>query len=270
MTSWKSWLIAIPLIAAGALAGEACRRLTELYPALMSDPAPISGMLTWLVAALIGMALAGGLASALLGAGTVGWIACALAAVAMLLTWGPGLLSGLGALVFFVATTWSLYAIRRELDGRIRFSPAWVGQATAGLLIGVSLAAGVAVYSGAARSVAEQGVILPEQAWQIVSLGSEDYIGLFVPTEQQGPQLDQLNQSFQKHLRERVQQLAEPYRGVLPVVYAALFVLLALELNRLVAFLATLILPGVFGLLVRAGLARRERRTVEVERLVIG
>ncbi len=268
--SWKSWVVALPLIASGVLAGEALRRLSGLYPALMSDPALITGMLAWLLAALVGVALAGGMAAGLLGAGPVGLIASVLAAIGVTVTWGGGLDSVLGAAAFLVVTAWSLYAIRREMDAQVRFSPAWLGRATAGLLTGMSLAAGVAVYSGAARSVAEHGVIVPEQAWQIVSLSSEDYIGLFVPKEQQGPQLDQLNRSFQAHLRERVQQLAEPYRGFLPVVYAGLFFLLILEANRLVAFLTALILPAIFALLRRAGLARWERLTVEVERLVVG
>jgi hypothetical protein len=73
--------------------------------------------------------------------------------------------SAVGAAVFFV-TAWSLSTLHRELRARVRFSAAWLGRASAGLLTGVSLAAGAAVYSGAEQSVAERGVMIPEQAWE--------------------------------------------------------------------------------------------------------
>jgi hypothetical protein len=126
------------------------------------------------------------------------------------------------------------------------------------------------VYSGAEQSVAELGVLLPEQAWEIVSLTSENYVGLFVPEELRRPQLEQLNQSFQAHLRERVQDLAQPYRQYLPLIYAGLFLLLVLASNRLVALLAALALRAAIPLLQAAGLARYERSTVEAEQLVPG
>ena len=268
--SWKRWILALPLVASGVLAGEACRRLTGFYPALLSDSRLIGGMLAWLLAALLATAVAGGITAALLGAGRIGLTAVALAAVALALTWGPNTLSALGGAAFLLLTARSLFTIHSGLRARVRFSAVWLGRATAGLLTGLSLAAGAAVYSGAEQSVAEHGVMIPEQAWEIVSLTSENYIDLFVPEELRGPQMEQLNQAFQAHLRERVQDLAQPYRQSLPLIYAGLFILLVLESNRLVALLAALALRAAIPLLQAAGLARYERSTVEVERLVPG
>ena len=268
--SWKRWILGLPIVASGVLAGEACCRLTGFYPALLSDSRLIGGMLAWLLAALLATAVAGGITAAVLGAGPIGLLAVALAAVGLALTWGLNTLSALGAAAFLLLTAWSLFTIQSGLRARVRFSAAWLGRATAGLLTGLSLAAGAAVYSGAEQSVAEHGVMIPEQAWEIVSLTSENYIGLFVPEELRGPQMEQLNQAFQTHLRERVQDLAQPYRQYLPLIYAGLFILLVLESNRLVALLAALGLRAAIPLLQAAGLARYERSTVEVERLVPG
>jgi hypothetical protein len=104
----------------------------------------------------------------------------------------------------------------------------------------------------------------------IVSLTSESHIGLFVPEGLRGLQMEQFNQAFEAHPRERIQGLAHPYCRYLPAIYAGLFILLILECNRLVALLATLALRAAIPLLRLGGLARYERLTIAVERIVPG
>ncbi|MEW6567726.1 MAG: hypothetical protein AB1449_06090 [Chloroflexota bacterium] len=260
----------MPLVASGVLAGEACRRLTDFYPVLLSDPDGITRMLLWLAGALLALAVAGGITAALLGMGPIGLTALALATVGMVLVCKPGRMSGVGAIFFFVVTGWSLFTLHREIRARARFPAAWLGRASGGLLTGLCLAAGVAMYSGAERTVAEQGLVIPAQAWEVVSLASENYIGLFVPEGLRGPEIEQLNQAFQTYLRQRVEDMARPYLRYLPLVYAGLFVLLVLELSRLLPLLAGPALQAAIAVLLLARLVRFERTTVEIERLVPG
>jgi len=265
---WKAWLLSLPMLAAAYFAGNTLHRFGAFYPTLLESTGPALDLLLWLLGAIALAALAGGLVAVLVRPLPVAVGVMGLSALVMFLSWAIDLWSGLGAIAMMVGASSYVLVVERQLKMRIRFSPSRVGRASFRLMTGLSLAACISLYAGAADHIAENGIILPEEAWSAVAVGMDEYITLVAPSEIQGPELDGMRETFHAQLQETLSDLAEPYSAYVPLVYALFFFMLLSQLLWLGSLLVGVLQRVLFPLLQSLGFAELKRERVVAERLV--
>ena len=265
---WKAWLLSLPMLAAAYFVGITISRFGAFYPIMMDSAGSALDLLLWLLGAIVLAALAAGVVAVLVRPLPVAIVTMGLSALVLFLAWGIDGWSALGAFAMLVAACGYVLSMEREMKMRIRFSPARVGRASFRLMTGLSLAACISLYAGAAEHIAENGIILPEEAWSAIAVGLDEYITLVAPNEIQGPALDGMRETFHAQLQETLRDLAEPYRAYVPVVYALFIFMFLTQLLWLAAGLAGVLQRGVFALLQSLGFAELKHERVVAERLV--
>lgn len=265
---WKGWLLSLPMLAAAYFAGVTLHRFGDFYPTLMDSAGSTLDLLLWLLGAIVLAALAGGVVAVLVRPLPVAIVTMGLSALAMFLAWGIDGWSALGAIAMLVTACGYVLSMEREMKMRIRFSPARVGRASFRLMTGLSLAACISLYAGAAEHIAENGIILPEEAWSAVAVGLDEYIMLVVPNDFQGTEVDGMRETFHAQLQETLLDLAEPYSAYVPFVYVLFFFMLLSQLLWLAAWLVGMLQRLIFPLLQALGFAELIHEKVVAERLV--
>lgn len=265
---WKGWLLSLPMLAAAYFAGVTLHRFGDFYPTLMDSAGSTLDLLLWLLGAIVLAALAGGVVAVLVRPLPVAIVTMGLSALAMFLAWGIDGWSALGAIAMLVTACGYVLSMEREMKMRIRFSPARVGRASFRLMTGLSLAACISLYAGAAEHIAENGIILPEEAWSAVAVGLDEYIMLVVPNDFQGTEVDGMRETFHAQLQETLRDLAEPYSAYVPFVYVLFFFMLLSQLLWLTAWLVGMLQRLIFPLLQALGFAELIHEKVVAERLV--
>lgn len=265
---WKAWLLSLPMLAAAYFVGITISRFGAFYPIMMDSAGSALDLLLWLLGAIVLAALAAGVVAVLVRPLPAAIVTMGLSALVLFLAWGIDGWSALGAIAMLVAACGYVLSMEREMKMRIRFSPARVGRASFRLMTGLSLAACISLYAGAAEHIAENGIILPEEAWSAIAVGLDEYITLVAPNEFQGPELDGMRETFHAQLQETLRDLAEPYSAYVPVVYALFFFMFLSPLQWLAARLVGVLQRGVFPLLQSLGFAELKRERAVAERLV--
>jgi len=265
---WKAWFLGLPMLGAAYLAGLTLHRFSAFYPTMMDGAGSARDLLLWLLGAILIAALAGGVVAVLVRPLPVAMVTMGLSALALFLAWGINGWSALGSITMLGTACGYVLSTEREMNLRIRFSPAQVGRASFRLMTGLSLAACISLYAGAAEHIAENGIILPEEAWSAIAVGMDEYITLVAPKEFEGPELDGLRETFHAQLQETLRDLVEPYSAYVPIVYALMFFMLLTQLQWFAAGLVGVLLRGVFPLLRSLGFAELKHERVVAERIV--
>lgn len=265
---WKSWLLSLPMLAAAYFAGVTLHRFGDFYPTLMDSAGSTLDLLLWLLGAIVLAALAGGVVAVLVRPLPVAIVTMGLSALVIFLAWGIDGWSALGAIAMLVTACGYVLSMEREMKMRVRFSPARVGRASFRLMTGLSLAACISLYVGAAEHIAENGIILPEEAWSSIAVGLDEYITLVVPSEFRGSELNGMRETFHVQLQETLRDVAEPYSAYVPVVYALFFFMFLSQLLWLAAWLVGVLQRLIFPLLQSLGFAELKHERVVAERLV--
>jgi len=273
----KIVILAGLLVAASYLLGTICRRVQWGYELIFAPSLELGTLLLWCLAGAGAVAVASGLAAALVRPLWASALAFLLASLALLLGWEVRRGMGLLALLYFLALL--LYAVgtARALEERVRFSVrACLSDGLSLLLTVLALIACGGIYFSYAAQIEAEGFSIPpslkdtfvEMVMQRLSAQMEAQEEL--KPEEMGKQLAEIREQMERMWLEPAESRLKPYERFIP---AALALGLFWTLRTLLAFLAwvpALVLRGLFPLLTLLRVTKVVRETREVERLVIG
>jgi len=264
------------LVAASYLLGTICRRVQWGYELIFAPSLELGMLLLWCLAGAGAVAVASGLAAALVRPLWASALAFLLASLALLLGWEVRRGTGLLALLYFLALL--LYAVgtARALEERVRFSVRAVSDGLSLLLTVLVLIACGGIYFGYATKVEAEGFSIPstlketfvEMIMQRLSAQMEAQEEL--KPEEREKQLAEIREQMERMWLGEAESRLKPYERFIP---AALALGLFWTLRTLLAFLAwvpALVLRGLFPLLRLLRVTKVVRETREVERLVMG
>jgi hypothetical protein len=259
---WKVAILAVPLIASIYLFGAVCAWINREYNLILSPSQATIELAVWFLLSLGAVALAAGLAAALIRPLWACLLTFTLSSAALLLALGITINSGVLALIYLFAGALSMRGIARGLEDRIHFSVEPVMQGLEIWLTGLLVIVCTGFYFGYAAEIQAKGFTLPEPLVETIVAQVE----VEVPAEQRAAQLAEFRAKLQQEVRTRTQ----PYAPFIPATVA---LLLFLTLHTVVGLLASLLMPLllwiVFRLLTVLGITREITETREITRLVL-
>lgn len=110
------------LMGAGYFGGIVCMQFGQAYETILSPSSDLMYLLLWLLLALAGVAVAGGLVSALVRPVWAAMVGFALSGLTMLLGWELTTVNGVLVLVYVLVGSLYAVAVAKALVQRIQFS----------------------------------------------------------------------------------------------------------------------------------------------------
>ena len=258
------------LAGAGCFMGLVLRWLSDGYQVLIPPSWDALYLGIWFLAAVVAVAVTGGLVAVLLRPFWVAVIAFAISALAMFLTWQISAVGIIAAAIYLVAGLLYLVAVRSEVGNRISFSAWHLMRAQTILLVALTVIACASLYFGYAAEIEREGFSIPEAAIDGIVAVVGDQIDSLVPEgtlspEEKQEMLDQLKETLEGGASIAIQ----PYQGYIPIGLAAIVFMIVMPVTVLLSWIPILILSPLFFILTRAGVVKKEAELVEVTRLSI-
>lgn len=277
MSKWlKCAFLAALLIGAGYFWGTVCERIAQAYELILSPPESILSppkdlldLLLQLLLALGAVAVAAGLAAALIRPVWVGIVAFALSGVAVLLGWQVTVGSGILVLVYLLAGSFYVIGVARELNERIRFSVRPVSEGQGILLMALALLVCGSLYFGYAEHIEREGFSIPDAYVEIIMGLVEKQIEARLPAEQRQEMVAGFREELQRAIDEFIQRTVKPYERFIPLALAASLFTPLVTITRLLGWVPGLVLSILFPLLTALRVTKVVSETREVKRLVI-
>jgi len=226
-------------------------------------------LLLWLLAALLCMAVAGGLVSVLLRPWQLASVAFALSGLALLLGWGLHWRYAGLSLLYVLASMASTVWTQDELAQRVSFSVRPMAENWRWVTLTLILLAVGSFYFGFADHVRDQGLSAPEET---VNELTGDIAGEIVdktPLAQLGVVRKAAVEQVQQVLLGRLRALIAQVEHYVPPVAAVVLFLFLTLVTGLLWWVPMPILWATFALLVALHFAEVATETLEVKRLVL-
>ena len=266
----KTLIFGALLVGAGCFLGLVLRWIGDAHEALIPPSWDALYLGIWFLAAVVAVAVTGGLVAVLLRPFWVAVIAFAVSALALFLTWQISAVSIIVAAVYFLAGLLYLVGARSELGNRIRFSVWHLMRAQAVLLVVLTAIACASLYFGYAAEIEREGFSLPEDAitWSVDAAG--EVLDRIVPEGTLSPEerqqiLDQLRATLEGEAGSAIQ----PYAVYIPIGLAVIVFVVLVPVMFLLSWIPILILSPLLFILTRSGVVKKVTETVEVTRLSI-
>jgi hypothetical protein len=270
MNRWlKMGFIAGLLILAGYFMGVISREVGLAYTDLLSASSNLLSLFLKFLVTALSLTACAGLVATLLRPPAVGWMAFALSALAMLVGWGVSLVSGVLALIYFLAGSIYINSVVRDMNRRITYSEksTQVGQSL--LLTALALVVSGSLYVNYSMHIEKEGFSVPERYVQDVEQLVEGQVGEVIPEVVREPVLDRFRDTFQTILTDYFESLLEPYEGYIALIFGFIILLILLPVLRFFWWVPSL-MQTVFQMLFRAlGVTHFVYKTTEVQRLVL-
>lgn len=268
---WRAWLLSIPLIFSGVLAGAALRQFGGLYAETMGAEGGAAFTIAGLLFAMVILSVSSALVCTLVRPVSVAALFIALALGLMLFTWRAELWSVIGAAATLIGALYYLTSVARGLSERVRFSPFWIGLGSATMLTGFIIAACISLSLGTGQYIETHGFAIPEDMGPLMETITDYYLEVAIPEEMQGlVDSPQLRAQLKAQVMSGMERMLEPYSRYLPLAAAAFAYPLLSLAARLISLLSALALEGIFPLLEWLGLFTVHLHRQDVERVVPG
>jgi hypothetical protein len=272
----KISLLAMLLVLAGFFFGWACGQISQQYDLILLLDASFLPALLFLLAAMASVAIAGGLAAALVRPLWLSAVVFALSSCAVFLGWGVGLPGAVGAVVYLLASLVYCRGVAAALDSRVKFSVEPISGSQSTLLTGLAIAASLSLYFGYAAEIEREGFVFPpalKDSIRQMAMGpmtAQIEARTDLDSEERDALIAQMMQGFEEQWLEPVEEKLQSFEGFVPWIVAfALFQLLAV-VNSLLSWIPVMILAAIFPVLAALRVTRRLTETREVERLTLG
>lgn len=269
MSRWlKTGFVAGLLILSGLIFGMVSEQVGLSYSVLLSPSTDLLFLFLWFFAAALSLAAFAGLVATLLRPLALTWVAFALSALAMLIGWEFNLVSGILALVYFLAGSLYTNTVVREMNRRITYSEKSVQAGQGILFTALALVVSGSLYLNYSAHIEREGFSLPERYVQDVGELVEGQVGVVVPEAFREPVLERFRESFEMILGNYVESLLEPYEGYISLVLAFVVLLILLPMLRMFWWVPSLMLSVIHILFRTLGITHFVYKTTQVQRLV--
>jgi len=265
----KVVFLATPLVGAGYFFGMICQQMGEAYPLLLAPSKELLILLLLLLLALSCIAVTAGIAAALLRPLWVAFLTFVLSGLALLLGWEVTGYSAVLALLYVLAGAAYVMSTVGELKHRIKFSVRPVAEGQSLLLIMLVVVAVGSFYFGCAEHVKREGFSIPEEYMTKFTAEMAKRIAAEAPADQREKIKAEIRQQSERVLDDLMERWVKPFERFIPLLMALSLFTPLLTITRLLAWVPTLILSGIFPLLTAVGITKVTTETLEVERLVI-
>jgi len=265
----KIGFLAALLITAGFFFGLICRQVGQAYGLLLPSSQDLFALLLRFLVSALALTVCAGLAATLLRPLKMACLAFGLSAGAMLVGWEFSLVSGIMAMIYFLAA--SLYArgVARDMNHRITFSEssARVGQGM--LLTALALVVSGSFYASYAAHIEREGFAVPREYIQEIEQLVEQQVGVVVPVLLREAVLSRFRESFETILGDYIEGLLKPYERYIPAALSFVVLIILLPILRLFSWVPAVVLSASHALLKALGITRLVHETVKVQRLVL-
>jgi len=262
------FLVAL-LMGAGYFCGTVFMQFGQAYETILSPSSDLMYLLLWLLLALAGVAVTGGLVSALVRPVWAAMVGFALSGLTMLLGWELTTVNGILVLVYVLAGSLYAVAVASALVQRIKFSVEPVTARQGTLLMAVILVACGSLYADAAAHVEREGFAIPRPLVEVFMQQMERQIEAQVPEQERQQVVTQFRQEFQRTLDEFYESTMKPYERFIPLAIAAGMFMSLVTISRLLVWVPALVLNFIFALLAALGITKTVAETRTVQRTVI-
>jgi hypothetical protein len=137
------------------------------------------------------------------------------------------------------------------------------------LLMALALLACGGLYVGSAEAIERQGFSIPEPYLELFMEQMETRIEAQAPEGERQEALAQFREEFRRLVDDFSERTLEPFQEYIPLLIAAGLFFSLVTLTRLLAWVPTGLLAGLFPLLTSLGFTRVVTETREVQRLVL-
>lgn len=271
----KMALFTVLLIAASWFFGIWCGRVGQAYTLFFQPGREILKLVSWLLLAIVVVAVTAGLVAALLKPLWVAMVAFALSALAVILGWDVGIGPALFGLLYFLASLLYARGVTKELNDRLRFSVEPVSRGFSLLFMALALVACGSLYLGYAAHIDREGFTFPstfkEMMTKMTVVPMREAIEArtdLTPQEKERA-LAEMKEGFEEMWMGPLEEMIEPYERLIPVVVAVGTFMTLQTILGLLSWIPGLILAVIFPLLEITGMTKVVRETREVERVVI-
>lgn len=272
----KISVLAVLLLLAGFQFGRACGQINQQYDLVLLLDASFIQVLLFLILGMAAVAVAGGLAAALVRPLWLCAVIFFLSSCAVLLGWGVSLHGAAVALVYLLASLLYCRGVASALDSRLKFSVEPISGSQSVLLTGLAIAACLSLYFGYAAEIEDSGFAFPpalkDSIGQMVIAPMTTQIEgrTDLTSEEKDALLAQVMQGFEEQWLGPVEQTLQSFQDFVPWVVAfMLFQFLAVA-NALLSWVPVVILAAIFPALTAVGVTKRLTETTEAERLTLG
>jgi len=265
----KIGFLASLLITAGFFFGLICRQVGQAYGLLLPSSQDLFALLLRFLVSALALTVCAGLAATLLRPLKMACLAFGLSAGAMLVGWEFSLVSGIMALIYFLAA--SLYArgVARDMNQRITFSESSARVGRGMLLTTLALVVSGSFYASYAAHIAREGFTVPREYIQDMGQLVEQQVGAGLPELLREVVLSRLRESFETILGEYIEGLLMPYERYIPAALSFAVLITLMPILRLLSWVPTVVLSAVHAVLKALGITRIVHETVKVQWLVL-
>lgn len=251
----KSLSFVVLLVGAGCFLGVVCGMIGKDYGALFSPSMSLLYLGLWFLAAVVTVAVIGGLVAVLLRPFLILALAFALSALGMFALWEISAVSGIVAAVYFLAGLLYCLGIRGELNNRIRFSVWHMLRSQAILLVVLTAIGCASLYFGYAEQIEREGFTVPPAIIDVIVDAVEDEIPPWELAQ------------FREDIERQIENTVAPYERYIPMGVAGIVFMPLTTIVMLLSWIPILLLAGIFPLLTYLGVVEKVTETVEVTRL---
>ena len=262
-------VMALLLIAAGYLLGIVCERWGGAYALILSPSRKLGILLLQFLLALAAVLTSAGLVAVLLRPLSLGAIAFALSALALLVPWQVSPATGLLALLYALAGVAYLVAVERELGQRLKFSAHPVTDSQSALRLACIVIACGSLYLGSAPRIRREGFTIPDTYLEPLAAQMERQVLASVPQEQRTRAVQEFRVQFQRMMDGLVEGVLGRHQGLLPFLFVAGVFMSLMTVVNLLAWVPGLVLELLLPLLAALGVTKTITETREVRRLVL-
>jgi hypothetical protein len=272
----KISVLAILLLLAGFLFGRACGHINRQYDLILLLDSSFIEVLLFLLVAMISVAIAGGLAAALVRPLWLSAVIFILSSCAVFVGWEVSLPSAAAALVYLLASLLYCRGVASALDSRLKFSVEPISGSQAMLLTGLAIAASLSLYFGYAAEIEAQGFTFPPalkdsiRQMVVAPMTAQIEARTDLPSEARDALLAQMVQGFEEQWLRPVEEKLQSVEGFVPWVAAFMLFQFLAVVNTLLSWIPVAILAAIFPVLTALGVTKKVTETREVEHLSLG
>ena len=268
-TRWaKIVLLMLPLIGAAHYFGVICGQMSGAYDLLLVPSRESLFFLLRMLLALGVVAVAAGIAAALVRPVWATVLPFSLSGAALLLGWEVTQHSMVLTVLYVVAGIAYVAGAAKELGQRTKFSVRALSEGQSMYLVALLVIVLGSFYTGCAERIKREGFSIPEDHVTKFVDEAVQRVVLAAPETARDVMQNEVRQQFTRMLDVLLQQL-EPYEQFIPLFVTLGLLMPLLTATSLLSWVPMLILGAVFELLRAVGIAKVSVETVEVERLVL-
>lgn len=270
MNRWiKTAAVALPLIASGYYLGWICLQFDQAFALLFSPSMQLLQLLGLFLLAVGAVLLSAGLAAGVVRPLWLGFVLFALSAGAVLISLPLTVVGGLLAFVYLIGGILYSSRVAKELEQRVSFSVAPMGQAQGILLSVLILTACARLYLGYAEYIREEGFSIPETYLELFADQMAEQLAADAPPEQREQAVTEFRREFQVRMQSFVERTLKPYEPWIPIAMAAGVFMTLQTIASLLSWIPLVALRLVFSLLRALKVTAVVTESREVERLTL-